>query len=64
VQPGDVVVGDEDGIVVFPAADAERVKLAAQRSKAAEAAIRKEILTGEVRQSWMDKLFAAHGLTD
>jgi RraA family protein len=64
VQPGDVVVGDEDGIVVFPAADAERVKLAAQRSKAAEAAIRREILTGEVRQSWMDKLFAAHGLTD
>jgi hypothetical protein len=27
-----------------------------------EAAIRQEILSGEVRQSWMEKLFATHGL--
>lgn len=35
---------------------------AAERTAAAERAIREEILTGNVRQSWMDKLFAAHGL--
>ena len=62
VQPGDVIVGDEDGLVVFPVVEADRLVAAAKRSAAAEAAIRKEILTGNVRQSWMDKLFEAHGI--
>lgn len=64
VQPGDVIVGDEDGLVVFPVSEAERLVAAAKRSAAAEAAIRKEILTGNVRQSWMDKMFEAHGIAD
>jgi regulator of RNase E activity RraA len=64
VQPGDVIVGDEDGLVVFPASEAERLVAAAKRSAAAEAAIRKEVLTGNVRQSWMDKMFEAHGIAD
>jgi RraA family protein len=62
VQPGDVVIGDEDGLVVFPATEADRLIAAAQRTAATERAIREEILTGQVRQSWMDKLFAVHGL--
>jgi RraA family protein len=62
ILPGDVLVGDEDGLVSFPPADAERLQGAAQRSMANEAAIRQEILSGEVRQSWMEKLFATHGL--
>ena len=62
VQPGDVIVGDEDGLVVFPVSEAGRLVAAAKRSAAAEAAIRKEILTGNVRQSWMDKMFEAHGI--
>ncbi|RZL96365.1 MAG: RraA family protein [Variovorax sp.] len=64
VQPGDVIVGDEDGLVVFPVSETERLVAAAKRSAAAEAAIRKEILTGNVRQSWMDKMFEAHGIAD
>jgi RraA family protein len=64
VQPGDVIVGDEDGLVVFPVSETERLVAVAQRSAAAEAAIRKEILTGHVRQSWMDKMFEAHGIAD
>lgn len=64
VQPGDVIVGDEDGLVVFPLSDSERLIAAAQMSAAAEREIRQEILTGNLRQSWMDKMFAAHGLND
>ena len=64
VQPGDVLVGDEDGIVVFPAAEATRLLEAARRHAKLEQAIRDEILTGNVRQSWMDKMFAAHGLNE
>jgi regulator of RNase E activity RraA len=62
VQPGDVIVGDEDGLVVFPPSETERLITASQRSAATERAIREEILTGNVRQSWMDKMFAAHGI--
>ena len=62
VQPGDVIIGDEDGLVVFPPSDTGRLIAAAQRSAATERAIREEILTGNVRQSWMDKMFAAHGI--
>jgi RraA family protein len=62
VQPGDILLGDEDGIVVFPQADATRLLGAAQRSAQAEEAIRAEIKTGAIRQSWMDKMFKANGI--
>ena len=62
VQPGDVIVGDEDGLVVFAPSEADWLMSAAERTAVAERAIREEILTGNVRQSWMDKMFAAHGL--
>ena len=64
VQPGDVVVGDEDGLVVFAASDVDRLIEAAAASRVHEQRIREEILTGSVNQSWMDKLFASHGLSD
>jgi regulator of RNase E activity RraA len=54
VSPGDIVVGDEDGLVTFPQSDAERLLEAARRSAAKEDAIRAEILTGRVRQSWLE----------
>jgi len=53
VNPGDIVVGDEDGVVTFPQSDAERLLEAARRSAAKEEAIRAEILTGRVEQSWL-----------
>lgn len=62
VQPGDVIVGDEDGLVSFPALEADRLIAAAERSRMHEQAIREEIATGAVRQSWMEKMFAATGL--
>lgn len=62
VNPGDVIVGDEDGLVVFPLSEVTRLLAAAEQSKKNEQAIRDEILTGNVRQSWMDKMFADHGI--
>jgi regulator of RNase E activity RraA len=54
VSPGDIVVGDEDGLVTFPPSDAARLLEAARRSAAREEAIRAEILTGRVQQSWLE----------
>jgi regulator of RNase E activity RraA len=54
VNPGDIVVGDEDGLVTFAPSDAERLLEAARRSASKEDAIRAEILTGRVQQSWLE----------
>jgi RraA family protein len=54
VNPGDIVVGDEDGVVTFPQAGAERLLEAARRSAAREDAIRAEIQAGHVQQSWLE----------
>lgn len=62
ISPGDVIVGDEDGLVSFPIADAQVVIAAAERSRLNEQAIRDEIATGTVRQSWMEKMFTSHGI--
>lgn len=62
ISPGDVIVGDEDGLVSFSVADAEVVLAAAERSRRNEQAIRDEIANGQVRQSWMEKMFIAHGI--
>lgn len=62
VQPGDVLVGDEDGIVVFQPSQTSQLLVEAEQSRQKEQAIRDEILTGNVQQSWMDKMFAAAGL--
>lgn len=62
VQPGDVIVGDEDGLVVFAPSEVDCLINAVERTAAAERATREEILTGNIHQSWMDKMFSAHGL--
>jgi RraA family protein len=62
VQPGDVMVGDEDGIVVFKPSEVARLLAAVQRSTQAEEAIRQEIKTGAIEQSWMFKMFKANGI--
>ena len=62
VNPGDLVVGDEDGLVAFSQADAAEVlRLAAQHAEHEEA-VKAEIASGAVRQSWIDKALNNAGL--
>ena len=62
VQPGDLVVGDEDGIVTFPVADAHRLLEAIEQTVIFEKDIKAEIATGAVAQSWLTKTLSPHGL--
>jgi RraA family protein len=64
IAPGDVIVGDEDGIVSFPQNEADALLAAAQRSASNEELIKAEIASGSVNQSWLTKVLAVHGLAD
>jgi 4-hydroxy-4-methyl-2-oxoglutarate aldolase len=62
VNPGDVVVGDDDGVVVVPAAKAAEVAQASQAREEKEAATRVRLRTGELGldiYGMRDKLAAA-----
>jgi 4-hydroxy-4-methyl-2-oxoglutarate aldolase len=48
VNPGDVIIGDDDGVVVVPAAKALDVAAAAQAREEKEAAMRARLKTGEL----------------
>lgn len=62
INPGDIVVGDEDGVVTFSAKEApsllERIAITA----ANEEAIKAEIASGAIQQSWLEKVLKPHGL--
>jgi regulator of RNase E activity RraA len=61
VHPGDIVVGDEDGVVIVPLADAAAVctGLVAIRDK--EARMLAAIQAGQLVPTWVDELLAARG---
>ena len=48
VNPGDVIVGDDDGVVVVPAARAAEIAVAAQAREEKEAATRARLKAGEL----------------
>lgn len=62
VMPGDIVVGDEDGVICFPQDQAADLLAAVQRTAANEELIKAEIATGRLEQSWLDKVLQPHGL--
>jgi RraA family protein len=63
VQPADIVVGDEDGVVAVPQADAEAVLAAARAQRAKEAATLAAIAAGAIDRKWVDEALRARGLS-
>ena len=61
VNPGDIIVGDADGLVAVPQDQAERILKSAQAILAKETAAMKEIEAGTVDRSWVDKALKEKG---
>jgi RraA family protein len=61
VNPGDIIVGDADGLVAIPQDLAERVLASAKSILAKETAAMKEIQAGTVDRSWVDQALHAKG---
>lgn len=61
VNPGDIIVGDEDGFVAVSPADAPALLAAAAAKAKDEAATLKAIAKGTVDRSWVDKSLKAKG---
>ncbi|PYB74836.1 methyltransferase [Pseudomonas sp. LB-090624] len=62
VNPGDIIVGDEDGVVAFSQADAEEVLAKARDHEALEERVKAEIANGSKDQSWINNPLAKSGL--
>lgn len=61
VNPGDIVIGDEDGITVIPQSEAAQIIRDAAAHHARELEIMEEIARGEWDRSWVDKTLKAKG---
>lgn len=64
VHPGDVIVGDEDGIVAVPLGEAEILLELAAKHRAKEDGIMMQILDGTVDRKWVDELLQSRGCED
>lgn len=61
VHPGDILVGDADGLVVVAPSQAEAVLAAVRALLAKEKALLENIACGNVGRRWMDETLAAKG---
>lgn len=61
VHPGDIVVGDADGVVAVPQAHAAEVLALARAQLAKESAMLKAIAAGNADRRWVDELLRQHG---
>ena len=62
VNPGDLVVGDSDGVVVIPRGDVEAVLTAAAKKLADEQQRLKEIAEGSLISPWLDEALRNAGV--
>jgi RraA family protein len=61
VNPGDIIVGDADGLVAIPQEMAERVLASAKAILEKETASMQQILAGTVDRGWVDKALKEKG---
>lgn len=63
IQPGDIVVGDADGLLCIPLEEAAAICEAATAKHAAEAVTLVEIAEGRLDTGWVDTLLRRQGYT-
>lgn len=61
VNPGDIILGDSDGVIVIPRQDAAGVLQAAQKFSASDHAKAVAAANGTLDRTWVDKALAAAG---
>ncbi|MCM3598037.1 RraA family protein [Metabacillus idriensis] len=61
INPGDLIVGDEDGLVVVPQAEVEEILKKANNMASNEVKIFAAIEQGTVDRTWVDKLLNEKG---
>ena len=61
VTPGDIIVGDADGIVAVPRAIAERVLASANAIREKETVVMQDIETGTLDRAWVDATLRQKG---
>jgi regulator of RNase E activity RraA len=64
VHPGDIVLGDDDGVVIIPAADAVVVARLTREKIAAEAVRLQAIRAGDLYPAWLDETVRKAGLRE
>ena len=62
VFPGDIVVGDRDGVVVVPRDEAADIKVALRAIKKAEAETEKKVKAKKIDRLWNPDQFASRGV--
>lgn len=55
VEPGDILVGDEDGVIVIPRRDAKTILEAARKFKVSDERKLREAISGELDYKWAAK---------
>ena len=61
VMPGDIIVGDSDGLVAVPQDQAERILASAKAILEKETAAMKQIMAGTVDRGWVEKALREKG---
>jgi RraA family protein len=62
IHPGDIVIGDEDGVVALSPVIAPEVLAAARRQAAREDEAKEDIAAGRYDRSWVDAALRAKGV--
>lgn len=61
IEPGDLVIGDADGLLCVPFGEVQAVYQAASAKSAAEAKTMADIAAGRLERDWIDKALARIG---